>query len=133
MGDKFLHGLPQRRFTEERHSVQTFLSDVSAQIARHRRDSDPKSIGKWIHGRKVQAMGDLIVFVRRNENQLGVRTAPSEAVQSVVDQMVRTGIKGIWNFSPVKLRLRPDIVTQKENLAEGFTVSSHKIRNLNTF
>jgi len=93
-------------------------------------DSNPKLAGKWVHGRKVQTMGDLIPFVRRSGIQLGVLTVPTDAAQLAANQLVQAGITGIWNFSPVKLQLPPNIISQKEDLAEGLAVLSHKIHNL---
>jgi redox-sensing transcriptional repressor len=93
-------------------------------------DCDPKIIGKWVHGRKVQAMSQLLPFVRRGEIALGVLAVPTEAAQATAELMVRAGIKGIWNFSPVKLQLPDEIVTQKEDLAEGLAVLSHRLHQM---
>lgn len=93
-------------------------------------DHDPNLIGKWIHGRKVQNMDQLIPFVRRGEILLGVLTVPAEAAQATVEWMVRAGIKGIWNFTPTKLELPDDVVSQKEDLAEGLAVLSHRLHQL---
>jgi len=92
-------------------------------------DRDPKVIGQWIHGRKVQAMEKLTPFVRRGEIRLGVLAVPATAARTTADLLVRAGIKGIWNFCPVKLALPEDIVCQKEDLAEGLAVLSHRLRN----
>jgi redox-sensing transcriptional repressor len=93
-------------------------------------DQDPKIIGKWVRGRKVQAMDQLIPFTRRGEIFLGVLTVPAAAAQETAELMVRAGIKGIWNFTPAKLQLPDAIVTQKEDLAEGLAVLSHRLHQL---
>ena len=93
-------------------------------------DRDSKVIGKWIHGRKVQAINQLISFVRRDEILLGVMTVPAPAAQETAELMVRAGIKGIWNFTSAKLELPKEIVTQKEDLAEGLAVLSHRLHQL---
>jgi redox-sensing transcriptional repressor len=90
-------------------------------------DSNPKIIGKWVHGRKVQPIGQLIPFVRRGEILLGMLTVPGPVAQETADVMVRAGIKGIWNFTPTKLQLPSEVVTQKEDLAEGLAVLSHRL------
>jgi redox-sensing transcriptional repressor len=90
-------------------------------------DQDPRIIGKWVHGRKVQAVGHLIPFVRRGEILLGVLTVPAPAAQETAELMVRAGIKGIWNFTPTKLRLPEEVIVQKEDLAEGLAVLSHRL------
>jgi len=91
-------------------------------------DCDAKVIGQWIHGRKVHAMDQLIPFVQRGKIQLGVLAVPASAAQETADLMVRAGIKGIWNFSPVHLELPAGIICQKEDLAEGLAVLSHRLR-----
>jgi redox-sensing transcriptional repressor len=93
-------------------------------------DRDPKIVGKWVHGRKVQVMDQIIPFVQRGEIRLGVLTVPAKSAQDTAELMVRAGIKGIWNFSPVKLQLPDEIVTQKEDLAEGLAVLSHRLHQM---
>ena len=61
-------------------------------------DQNPKIIGKWVHGRKVQAMDQLIPFVRRGEIRLGVLTVPEAAAQETAKMMVRAGIQGHLEF-----------------------------------
>jgi hypothetical protein len=46
--------------------------------------------------------------------------------------MLRAGIKGIWNFTPTKLQLPDGVVSQKEDLAEGLAVLSHRLHHLPT-
>jgi redox-sensing transcriptional repressor len=93
-------------------------------------DSNPRIIGKWVHGRKVQAMDQLVPFVRRGEILLGMLTVPGFVAQETAEMMVRAGIKGIWNFTPAKLQLPEEVVTQKEDLAEGLAVLSHRLYKL---
>jgi len=49
-------------------------------------DHDPKVIGQWIHGRKVQGMDQLAPFARRGEILLGELTVPAGAAP----QLART-------------------------------------------
>jgi len=93
-------------------------------------DRDPSRIGKWIQGRKVQPISHLAAFVRRGGIRLGVLTVPAAAAQETADLMIRAGIRGIWNFSPARLDVPDEVVTQKEDLAEGLAVLSHKLQHL---
>ena len=93
-------------------------------------DVDPKKIGKWIHGYKVQSINQLASFVRRGEIKLGVLTVPAEAARQAADLMIQAGIRGIWNFTPVKLQVPDTVVSQKEDLAEGLAVLSHRLHHL---
>jgi len=96
-------------------------------------DHDPKIIGKWVHGRKVQGMDQLVPFVRRGEILLGVLTVPASAAQETAELMMLAGIKAIWNFTPVKLELPDGVISQKEDLAEGLAVLSHRLYQSNLF
>ena len=93
-------------------------------------DVDSKKIGKWVHGFKVQSMNQLASFVRRGEIKLGVLTVPTEGARQAADLMIQAGIRGIWNFTPVKLQVPDTVVSQKEDLAEGLAVLSHRLHHL---
>jgi len=93
-------------------------------------DTDTKKIGKWVHNCKVQSMNQLAGFVRRGEIKLGVLTVPAEVAQEAAEIMVCAGIRGIWNFTPVKLKVPDSVVAQKEDLAEGLAVLSHRLQHL---
>ena len=91
-------------------------------------DSDPVKAGRWVQGRRVQALAMLVPFARRSGITLGVLTVPAAAAQEAAELLVRAGIQGIWNFTPTKLQLPDSIVVQKEDLAEGLAVLSHRLR-----
>jgi len=95
-------------------------------------DQNPRMVGKWVHGRKVQAMHQLIPFVARGEILLGVLTVPASAAQAAAELMVQAGVNGIWNFTPVQLQLPDEVVSQKEDLAEGLAVLFHRLHRLNS-
>ena len=92
-------------------------------------DSDPQKVRVWVQGRQVQAMNRLPSFARRLGITLGVLTVPAAVAQEAADLMVRAGILGIWNFTPVKLKVPEGVVVQKEDLAEGLAVLSHRLRH----
>lgn len=92
-------------------------------------DSDPAKVGQWIQGRKIQPMERLSSFTHRSGISLGVLTVPAEAAQAAADRMVHAGIRGIWNFTPVKLALPSHVVTQKEDLAEGLALLFHRLQH----
>lgn len=90
-------------------------------------DQDPAKVGTWVHGRRIMPVSQLTSFVRRGNIHLGILAVPSEAAQATADLMVTAGIRGIWNFAPVKLMVPDSVVTHKEDLAEGLAVLSHRL------
>lgn len=95
-------------------------------------DCDRRKIGTWVQGRHVQPMERLAPFARRGGIRLGVLTVPGEAAQETADAMVRAGILGIWNFTPTRLQVPEQVVVQKEDLAEGLAVLSHRLHHAAT-
>jgi redox-sensing transcriptional repressor len=93
-------------------------------------DRDPKKVGQWIHGCRVQSPDKLEDYASRHKIELGVLAVPADVAQEAAALMVRAGIRGIWNFTPVKLLVPEGVVTQKEDLAEGLAVLSHRLHHL---
>jgi redox-sensing transcriptional repressor len=42
---------------------------------------------------------------------------PEDRAQSVVDRLVRAGMKAILNFAPVQLQVPPDVTVKTVNMA----------------
>ena len=62
-------------------------------------------------------------------DRLGVLTVPQHAAQDAAELMVRAGIRGSGISRPSKLQVPQDVVTQKEDLAEGLAVLSHRLQH----
>jgi len=92
-------------------------------------DDDARKIGRDLKGHKVQSIRSLPGFVRREEIAVGILTVPGATAPDAAAILVRAGIRGIWNFTSVKLQVPPEVVVQKEDLAEGLAVLSHRLRH----
>ena len=49
-------------------------------------------------------------------------------LQDIADRMVAGGIKAIWNFANVSLKVPEDVIVQREVIAGGLAVLSVKMR-----
>ena len=90
-------------------------------------DASPNVVGKKIHGKEVLPMEKLPDLARRMQVKLGIITVPSEGAQEAADSLVSAGIRGIWNFSPIKLHVPEDVVVQREDISSGLAVLSVKL------
>lgn len=90
-------------------------------------DADPNIVGKRVHGKEVLPIGKLQDLAKRMHVQIGILTVPERVAQEVADMMVEAGIRGIWNFTPVKLDVPDNVILQREDLAQSLAVLSHKI------
>lgn len=91
-------------------------------------DVDPNVVGKTIGGKPVYGMAHLENLVRRLDVKLGIITVPGPQAQTVADQLVACGIKGIWNFAPTHIDLPSGVVIKNENLAANLAVLSNRVR-----
>lgn len=90
-------------------------------------DTDPAKIGKWIHEKAVLPLDKLADLAPRMSIHLGIITTPAHMAQAVADEMVRGGIKAIWNFAPVKLKVPEDIIVHNEDLYSTLASLSWKL------
>ena len=75
-------------------------------------------------GTPIYPMAELESFCRSNMVLMGIITVPAEHAQSVCDQLIRCGIKAIWNFAPTHLEVPSGILVQNENMATSLAVLS---------
>lgn len=90
-------------------------------------DVAPTLIGKELSGKPVMPMKKLGDLTRRMQVKIGIITVPADSAQSVCDLLVQSGIRAIWNFTPVPLDVPEGVILQGENLAASFAVLSRKL------
>lgn len=61
-------------------------------------------------------------LIKRMNIHIGIITVPKEAAQEVCDKMIKCGIKAIWNFAPVNLKIPENIVIKNEDLSASLLV-----------
>ena len=91
-------------------------------------DASPAKIGTIVHGHLILPMEKLADRVATVNARLGILAVPAESAQDAADMMVSAGILGIWNFTPVKIKVPPQVVTQKEDLASGLAELSVRVK-----
>jgi redox-sensing transcriptional repressor len=80
-------------------------------------DSNLEKVGTSLEGIPVRDIAQLEKDVVREVPDIAVVTVPSENAQSVVDRVVRAGIKAILNFAPTQLQVPPDVTVKTVNMA----------------
>lgn len=91
-------------------------------------DNNPKLIGKKINHMEVQHMDNLDDFVRDYHVDIAMLTVPYDSVREVAERVALLGIKGLWNFSPMDLKLPYDTVIENVHLSDSLMVLGYKIR-----
>ena len=74
-------------------------------------------------------MDALADFVRSRHIRMAVLTVPAAGAQAVANQLIRAGIAGILNFSPIVLSVPEDVMVNNVNLAIELENLSYFIRD----
>jgi len=54
---------------------------------------------------------------------------PDECAQAVADAMIEGGIQGIWNFTPVRLKVPEHVIVKREDLAASLAVLFYRLHH----
>ena len=63
-----------------------------------------------------------------NNVQIGIITVPKENAQNVCDIMIKSGIKAIWNFAPINLKVPENIAVKNEDLSTSLVILLKKLK-----
>ena len=90
-------------------------------------DQDPKVIGTVQNHVTVEDVRELAQIVRERHVDIGIIAVPAAFAQEVADQLVTAGVKGIWNFAPIKMQVPDSMHIVNEDLSIGLSRLSYYI------
>ena len=70
---------------------------------------------------------DIKAYCREHKIKLGIITVGKGSAQNVCDKLVESGIKAIWNFAPVTLKVPNEVLLKQENLALSLAYLNNQI------
>jgi redox-sensing transcriptional repressor len=95
-------------------------------------DVDENIIGTEIYGIKVYSVKELFDFCKNQSVDIGVLTVPKEAAYEVAQTMVCAGVKGIWNFANMELKLdNRDVIVENIHLGDSLMTLCYEIKSKN--
>jgi redox-sensing transcriptional repressor len=87
-------------------------------------DSDPAKVGEPWGEVRVSPDTEMEREVRAREIEIAIVAVPAEAAQAVTDRLVRSGVRAILNFAPVRLRVPESVALRNVDMVvemEGLT------------
>ncbi|MBQ1867616.1 MULTISPECIES: redox-sensing transcriptional repressor Rex [Selenomonas] len=90
-------------------------------------DQDPKVIGKTVNHVVVEDIRNMQQVVKERNIQIGIIAVPAAFAQGVADKLVEAGVKGIWNFAPIKMEVPDSMHIINEDLSIGLSSLSYYI------
>lgn len=77
--------------------------------------------------KEILPIRDIEVYCREHDVKLGIITVGQGSAQDVCDKLVQSGIKAIWNFAPVTLKVPNGVLLKQENLALSLAYLNNQI------
>ncbi len=95
-------------------------------------DVDPDIVDTEIYGIPVYHTDKLGEFCRKEKVAIGVLTVPKEAAYDISYVMIRAGVKGIWNFANMELKIKePGVIVENIHLGDSLMKLCYEIKSDN--
>lgn len=82
-------------------------------------DANPKMLGIKIRDVAIRDIDDLPEFLAGNKVDIAIICVPRISAQRVCDEVIKGGVKAIWNFAPVDLEVPEDVTVENVHLSES--------------
>lgn len=93
-------------------------------------DKNPKLIDLVINDIEIQSINNLEKFMENNKVDVAALTVPGAAAQKITDRLAAAGIKAIWDFTEVPLKVPDDVLLEEQLINEGLCKLSVKMNQL---
>lgn len=90
-------------------------------------DADETKIGTEIYNTPVFSVEKIPEMTKAMKVKIAVITVPAPAAQQAADLLIEGGIKAIWNFAPISIRVPKGIVVENAQFTESLASLSRKL------
>ena len=92
-------------------------------------DIDPAIVGTEICGIRVHHIDELGDFCKKEKVTIGVLTVPKEAAYDVSMTMVKAGVRGLWNFANMELKISvPGVIVENIHLGDSLMKLCYELK-----
>lgn len=90
-------------------------------------DVNPRLVGVVVRGIEIMDIDEMEDFIKENDIHIAALTLPKQKAPKIASDLVKAGIKGIWNFAPIDLNLPKDVVVENVHLLDSLMTLSYTI------
>jgi len=73
-------------------------------------DTNSDLVGRKIRDIPIYHVDEMEYFINSNDVDIAVLTVPGDAIEKIVEVLMNTSIRGIWNFTPKDITVDKDII-----------------------
>ncbi|WZL80250.1 redox-sensing transcriptional repressor Rex [Vallitaleaceae bacterium 9-2] len=93
-------------------------------------DVNPRLIGIQVRGIEIQDIDQMEEFVKNNHIDIAVLTLPKQKAPKIANDLAEWGIKGLWNFAPIDLKIKNEnVIVENVHLAESLMTLSYRVKD----
>ena len=82
-------------------------------------DANPKLIGMRIRNVEIMDIDEMSSILDKHKIDIGIICVPRKNAQSVADELIKGGVRAIWNFAPVDLIVPDYVKVENVHLSES--------------
>ena len=82
-------------------------------------DANPKLIGMKIRDVEIMDIDEMTASLDTHKIDIGIICVPRKNAQNVADELIRGGVRAIWNFAPVDLAVPDYVKVENVHLSES--------------
>lgn len=79
-------------------------------------DIDPFKVGRVFNGCRCYHIDDIEQIVRSRSIKVAILAIPTKDAQKIVDRLVRSGVKGILNYTSLQLSVESDVYVENNDM-----------------
>ena len=96
-------------------------------------DNSPEIIGNKANDVVIKDVSELEEVVTREKVDIAILAIPAIPAQEITDKLVSCGIKGIWNFAPIDLKLPRNVVLENVHLDGSLLTLTYYMNSLKDY
>lgn len=82
-------------------------------------DANPKMFGIKIRDVAIRDIDEITDFLSNNKVDIAIICVPRISAQNVCEDVLKGGVKAIWNFAPVDLNVPSDVTVENVHLSDS--------------
>lgn len=97
-------------------------------------EKDSRLVGLNVRDIEIIDIDELEKFTEKHRVDIAIITIPKDEAQEIAERIEKVGIKAIWNFAPIDLKLDESVIVENVDLTESlhtlsFLINQSKINN----
>lgn len=94
-------------------------------------DANPKLIGMRIRDVEIKDIDEMNDVLEQEKIEIGIICVPRKNAQKVADDLIKGGVRGIWNFAPVDLVVPDHVKVENVHLSESLLTLIYLLNDQN--